>query len=150
MIYITNLCFFVCTHSLEEKQIASSTRENLWKWLTPSRLDDKTEHQSWLGSYVQQLQDEGVDAETQRRAMLLQLWVTQVSFPRSLSLSCPFTTRLHVCIQQTLLSKVIYSAFQAVHFFVSMCVPWKLNPQPFALLMQCSTTEPQEYLILAK
>ncbi len=36
---------------------------------------------------------------------------------------------------------------QAIHlfyFFISMCVPWELNPQPFALLMQCSTTEPQE------
>ncbi len=25
-----------------------------------------------------------------------------------------------------------------------MCVSWELNPQPFALLTQCSTTEPQE------
>ncbi len=25
---------------------------------------------------------------------------------------------------------------------VSTCVPWELNPQPFALLTQCSTTEP--------
>ncbi len=24
-----------------------------------------------------------------------------------------------------------------------MCVPWELNPQAFALLTQCSTTEPQ-------
>ncbi len=24
-----------------------------------------------------------------------------------------------------------------------MYVPWESNPQPFALLMQCSTTEPQ-------
>ncbi len=31
-------------------------------------------------------------------------------------------------------------------FFVSMCVPWELNPQPFALLTQCSTTEPQEHI----
>ncbi len=30
-------------------------------------------------------------------------------------------------------------------FFISMCVPWELNPQPFALLTQCSTTEPQEH-----
>ncbi len=29
--------------------------------------------------------------------------------------------------------------------FVSMCVPWESNPQPFALLTQCSTTEPQEH-----
>ncbi len=33
----------------------------------------------------------------------------------------------------------------AIIFFVSMCVPWELNPQPFALLSQCSTIEPQEY-----
>ncbi len=26
-----------------------------------------------------------------------------------------------------------------------MCVPWELNPQPFALLTQCSTTETQEH-----
>ncbi len=26
-----------------------------------------------------------------------------------------------------------------------MHVPWELNPQPFVLLMQCSTTEPQEH-----
>ncbi len=36
------------------------------------------------------------------------------------------------------------SAFR-LNFFVNMCVPWELNPQPFALLMQCFTTEPQEY-----
>ncbi len=37
---------------------------------------------------------------------------------------------------------------QAIHFFVSMCVPWELNPQPFALLTQCSTTEPQEHCMI--
>ncbi len=31
--------------------------------------------------------------------------------------------------------------------FITMCVPWELNPQPFALLTQCSTTEPQEHSI---
>ncbi len=31
-----------------------------------------------------------------------------------------------------------------LYIFVSMCVPWELNPQPFALKTQCSTTEPQE------
>ncbi len=29
--------------------------------------------------------------------------------------------------------------------FITMCVPWESNPQPFALLTQCSTTEPQEH-----
>ncbi len=36
---------------------------------------------------------------------------------------------------------------QDVNFFVSMCDPWELNPQPNALLTQCSTTEPQEHFI---
>ncbi len=29
-----------------------------------------------------------------------------------------------------------------------MCVPWELNPQPFALLTQCSTTELQEHFTI--
>ncbi len=32
-------------------------------------------------------------------------------------------------------------------FLISMCVPWESNPQPCALLTQCSTTEPQEQLL---
>ncbi len=35
--------------------------------------------------------------------------------------------------------------FRLYIFFVSMCVPRELNPQPFALLTQCSTTEPEEH-----
>ncbi len=31
---------------------------------------------------------------------------------------------------------------------VSMCVPWKSNLQPFALLTQCSTTEPQDIFFI--
>ncbi len=42
------------------------------------------------------------------------------------------------CIQSDL------QCIQDIHFFISMCVPWELNTQPFALLTQCSTTEPQE------
>ncbi len=34
---------------------------------------------------------------------------------------------------------------QAIHFFISMCFSWESNPQPFALLTQCSTTESQEH-----
>ncbi len=41
----------------------------------------------------------------------------------------------------------MYLADAFIHFFVSMCVPWELNPQPLALLTQCSTTESQEQLI---
>ncbi len=41
----------------------------------------------------------------------------------------------------------MYLADAFIHFLVSMCVPWELNPQPLALLTQCSTTESQEQLI---
>ncbi len=42
------------------------------------------------------------------------------------------------CIQ------AIYIYIYIYIYIVSMCVPWELNPWPFALLTQCSTTEPQE------
>ncbi len=41
----------------------------------------------------------------------------------------------------------VYSGYT---FFISMCVPWELNPQPFTLLMQCSTAEPQEHFLYNK
>ncbi len=38
---------------------------------------------------------------------------------------------------------------QGIHLsFISMCVPWESNPQPFELLTQCSTTELQEHCTL--
>ncbi len=40
-------------------------------------------------------------------------------------------------------------AIQAIHFFISMCIPWELNPWPFGQLRQCSTTEPQEHFIIS-
>ncbi len=43
----------------------------------------------------------------------------------------------------------IQSDLQCIQvIIVSMCVPWELNPQPFALLTQCSTTEPRESLLI--
>ncbi len=52
----------------------------------------------------------------------------------------------YIYIYQTLLSKATY--ITGYKFFVSMCVPWESNPQPFALLTQCFTTEPQEHYLL--
>ncbi len=44
-------------------------------------------------------------------------------------------------------SGCFYPKWLTVHsdFFISECVPWELNPQPFVLLTQCFTTEPQEH-----
>ncbi len=34
-----------------------------------------------------------------------------------------------------------------LYIFISTCVPWESNPQPFALLTQCSTTEPHRNIV---
>ncbi len=34
-----------------------------------------------------------------------------------------------------------------LYIFISTCVPWESNPQPFAQLTQCSTTEPHRKFI---
>ncbi len=47
-----------------------------------------------------------------------------------------------------LVDAFIQSDLQAIYFFISMCVLWELNPRSFALLTQCSTTEPQEHVLL--
>ncbi len=48
--------------------------------------------------------------------------------------------------QLTVYSGYILAIYCKIFFyFISMCVSWESNPQPFALLTQCSTTETQEH-----
>ncbi len=51
----------------------------------------------------------------------------------------------------TAFSRRFYPKRLTVHsgytFIASMCVPWELNPWPFVLLTQYSTTEPEELLL---
>ncbi len=35
-----------------------------------------------------------------------------------------------------------------LYILISMCVPWESNPQPFAQLTQCSTTEPHRNIYI--
>ncbi len=46
-----------------------------------------------------------------------------------------------------LLSKATYSAFR---LYIFCQYVWELNPCPFTLLTQCSTTEPQDLLVCLK
>ncbi len=48
-------------------------------------------------------------------------------------------------IYQTLLSKATYSAFR-LYIFCQYMSSLGIEPTAFALLMQCSTTEPQEHV----
>ncbi len=64
--------------------------------------------------------------------------------------SLMWTVCIYIYIYIYAFSRCFYPKRLTVHSgytcFVSMCVPWELNPQPFALLTQCSTTEPQGHL----
>ncbi len=48
---------------------------------------------------------------------------------------------LHFTFIRRFYPKRLTIAFR-LYIFVSTCVPWESNPQPFALLSQCSTTGP--------
>ncbi len=58
---------------------------------------------------------------------------------------------IHIYIYIYAFSRRFYPKRLTVHSgytcFICMCVPWESNPQPFALLTQCSTTEPQEHIL---
>ncbi|XP_029631302.1 prostacyclin synthase [Salmo trutta] len=61
----------------EEKRTAQSVRVRLWELLAPAGLGEGSGSSTWLKCYRHLLQEEGADEETQRRALLLQLWATQ-------------------------------------------------------------------------
>nr|XP_046239478.1 prostacyclin synthase isoform X2 [Scatophagus argus] len=61
----------------EERKTAWLSQERLWELLSPHWLSKGSESDSWQQSYHHFLQEEGVDAEMQKRALLLQLWTTQ-------------------------------------------------------------------------
>uniref|UniRef100_A0A4W4HSR7 Prostacyclin synthase n=1 Tax=Electrophorus electricus TaxID=8005 RepID=A0A4W4HSR7_ELEEL len=58
-----------------EKQTVGLAKTRLWELLAQAGL--RKNSSSWIQSYRQHLQEEGADEETQRKAMLLQLWATQ-------------------------------------------------------------------------
>uniref|UniRef100_UPI0037E80036 prostacyclin synthase-like n=1 Tax=Semicossyphus pulcher TaxID=241346 RepID=UPI0037E80036 len=61
----------------EEKRTAQSVRHRLWELLAPAGLTEDSGSSPWLQSYRRLLKEEGADEETQRRAVLMQLWATQ-------------------------------------------------------------------------
>ncbi|XP_070758027.1 prostacyclin synthase-like [Enoplosus armatus] len=61
----------------EEKRTAQSVRQRLWDLLAPAGLTEDSGSSPWLHTYRRLLQEEGADEETQRKAVLMQLWATQ-------------------------------------------------------------------------
>ncbi|KAK5912581.1 hypothetical protein CesoFtcFv8_002440 [Champsocephalus esox] len=66
-----------CSLRRDESKTAKLSRERLWELLTPECLRGNSESNSWQQSYHHFLQKEGIDAEMQKKALLLQLWTTQ-------------------------------------------------------------------------
>ncbi|KAM9813897.1 prostacyclin synthase [Neosynchiropus ocellatus] len=60
-----------------ERREAYCARRRLWELLAPRWLHGGSSDPCWQQSYQRFLQQEGVDAEMQRKALLLQLWTTQ-------------------------------------------------------------------------
>ncbi|KAL2091224.1 hypothetical protein ACEWY4_013487 [Coilia grayii] len=67
------------TEKREERRMARGAQERLWQLLSGCGAGQSTRAlgSSWQRSYLEHLQSEEVEEESQRRAMLLQLWVTQ-------------------------------------------------------------------------
>ncbi len=55
-----------------------------------------------------------------------------------------------ICILHLHLADTFIQSDSLYIFFIRICVPWESKPQPFALLTQCSTTEPQEHHLESK
>ncbi|KAK9529061.1 hypothetical protein VZT92_013178 [Zoarces viviparus] len=61
----------------EEKRTAQSVRQRLWELLAPAGVTEASGSSPWLHDYRRLLQEEGADEETQKKAVLMQLWATQ-------------------------------------------------------------------------
>ncbi|KAK1337193.1 hypothetical protein QTO34_001816 [Cnephaeus nilssonii] len=61
-----------------DKDHVSKVKGRLWRLLSPARLATRAHRSTWLESYLLHLQETGVSEEMQARALVLQLWATQV------------------------------------------------------------------------
>ncbi|XP_040061072.1 prostacyclin synthase [Gasterosteus aculeatus] len=61
----------------EEKRTAQGVRRRLWELLAPAGLTEDSGSSPWLCDYRRLLQEGGADEETQKKAVLMQLWATQ-------------------------------------------------------------------------
>ncbi|CAI5687416.1 unnamed protein product [Oreochromis niloticus] len=60
-----------------ERRAVSYSQERLWELLSPHGLRGGSESSTWQKSYCDFLQQAGIDADMQKKALLLQLWTTQ-------------------------------------------------------------------------
>ncbi|KAG8519606.1 Prostacyclin synthase [Galemys pyrenaicus] len=64
--------------SVGDKDQVCRAKSRLWKLLAPARLATRAHRSSWLDSYLLHLEEIGTSEEMQARALVLQLWATQL------------------------------------------------------------------------
>ncbi|XP_049588762.1 prostacyclin synthase isoform X1 [Syngnathus scovelli] len=72
----------------DESRTAQNARHRLWELLTPAGQTEDSGSHAWIYAYRRLLQREGVDEEMQKRAVLMQLWATQVSVRSGWEMLC--------------------------------------------------------------
>lgn len=70
---------FICVCETEEKKTVQGVQRRLWELLASAGLTNDSGSSPWLHAYRRLLQEDGVDEETQRKALLMQLWASQAS-----------------------------------------------------------------------
>lgn len=68
----------LCSIPAGDKDQVGKVKGHLWKLLAPARLARRAHRSKWLESYLLHLEELGVSEEMQARALVLQLWATQV------------------------------------------------------------------------
>uniref|UniRef100_A0A8C5C6F2 Prostacyclin synthase n=1 Tax=Gadus morhua TaxID=8049 RepID=A0A8C5C6F2_GADMO len=86
----------------EDKKSVTSSQESLWQLLAPALLEGGRDAGCWQESYQRYLGEAGVDAETQRKALLMHLWTTQVRLEPSCFLSGHSVTSLSLALSRSL------------------------------------------------
>ena len=87
----------LCSGPAGDKDHACRVKGRLWKLLSPARLAARAQRSSWLESYLLHLQETGVSEDMQARAMVLQLWATQVGVGVRVSVRVLSGTRGPAC-----------------------------------------------------
>ncbi len=106
----------------------------------PKRL---TLHSSYSFTFYQHLLSLGI--EPMILALLAPCSAKHLCNAVLLSIS-HFHLIVHLHLADTFIQSYL-QCIQAIHFLL-VCVPWELNPRPFALLTQCPTTEPQVHSVV--
>lgn len=87
----------LCFGPAGDKDHARRVKGRLWKLLSPARLAARAQRSSWLESYLLHLQETGVSEDMQARAMVLQLWATQVGVAVRVSTRARTSARAWLC-----------------------------------------------------